>query len=249
MIQAAFDSDVQNNVESIINEYLPKIKYYAYKMSFNLPTELSEDDLVSAGVIGLLEAMGRYDYKREASLRTFSDCRIKGAIIDEIRSMQWASRDMRKKLSLARETYRDLEEKLSRPPTDKEVAEELGISTNKLNMVLLTANLTHPRSLQDIITGKDGEQRELIDCISADKEAGPCEIFEHKEALTRLSNAIEKLPEREKLAVTLYYYEELTLKEIGNIVGLTESRICQLLNEALLKLKEDMDSAISLRDI
>lgn len=234
MISEAMD------VESIVNQYLPKIKYYAYKMSFNLPPELSQDDLVSAGIIGLLESMGRYDYTREASLKTFSDCRIKGAIIDEIRSMQWAARDMKKNLNTVKETYKNLEDKLSRTPLDKEVAEELGISSGRLQRVLLSANMSHLRSLQDVITGKDGETRELVDCISSDK-AGPSELFEHKEAREKLSGAIEKLPEREKLAVTLYYYEELTLKEIGNIVGLTESRICQLLNDALQKLKEHMN--------
>ena len=234
MISEAMD------VESMVNQYLPKIKYYAYKMSFNLPPELSQDDLVSAGIIGLLESMGRYDCRREASLKTFSDCRIKGAIIDEIRSMQWAARDMKKNLNTVKETYKNLEDKLSRTPLDKEVAEELGISTGRLQRVLLSANMSHLRSLQDVITGKDGETTELVDCISSDK-AGPSELFENKEAREKLSGAIEKLPEREKRAVTLYYYEELTLKEIGNIVGLTESRICQLLNDALQKLKKHMN--------
>lgn len=235
MISEAMD------VESIVNQYLPKIKYYAYKMSFNLPPELSQDDLVSAGIIGLLESMGRYDYRREASLKTFSDCRIKGAIIDEIRSMQWASRDMKKNLNTVKETYKTLEDKLSRVPLDKEVAEELGISTSRLQRVLLSANMSHLRSLQDVITGKDGETRELVDCLSADTEADPSELFELKEARKNLASAIEKLPHREKMILKLYYYEELTLKEIGTIVNLTESRVCQLLNDALQKLKEHMN--------
>lgn len=243
------NTDINNDVESIINQYLPKIKYYAYKLSFNLPSELSEDDLVIAGVIGLLEAMGRYDCKREASLKTFSNCRIKGAIIDEIRSMQWTSRDMRKKLNIARETYKSLEDELSRPPLDKEVADQLGISLSKLTRVLLSANMSFLSSLQDVITGENGETKELIDFIPANKKAGPSELFELKESRKRLASAIEKLPQREKLAVTLYYYEELTLKEIGAIIGLTESRISQLLNKALLRLKEDMNRVTSFKDI
>lgn len=229
------------DVDSIVNQYLPKIKYYAYKMSFNLPPELSQDDLVSAGIIGLLESMGRYDYRREASLKTFSDCRIKGAIIDEIRSMQWASRDMKKNLTTVKETYKNLEDKLSRAPLDKEVAEELGISASKLQRVLSSANMSHLRSLQDVITGKDGETRELVDCLSAGTEADPSELFELKESRKNLASAIEKLPHRGKMILKLYYYEELTLKEIGTIVNLTESRICQLLNDALQKLKEHMN--------
>lgn len=232
---------MENNVESIVNQYLPKIKYYAYKMSFNLPGELSQDDLVSAGVIGLLESMGRYDHTREASLKTFSDCRIRGAIIDEIRSMQWASRDMKKKLNTVKEAYKNLEDKLSRTPLDKEVAEELGISAGKLQRVLLSANMSHLRSLQDIITGHDGETRELGDCLSAGTETDPSELFELKESRENLACAIEKLAHREKLILKLYYYEELTLKEIGTIVNLTESRVCQLLNNALQKLKEHMN--------
>jgi len=249
MISHAVNNDIENNTESIINQYLPKIKYYAYKMSLNLPPELSEEDLVSAGVIGLLEAMERYDCKREASLKTFSDCRIKGAIIDEIRSMQWTSRDIRKKVSTVRETYKSLENKLSRPPMDKEVAEELGISISKLHKVLFSVNLNNLRSLQDVVIGKDGETRELIDCISSSRETDPAELLELKESRERLINAIEELPQREKLIVTLYYYEELTLKEIGNIVGLTESRVCQLLNEAVLKLKESMNETSNLKGI
>ncbi len=237
------------DVEDVVNQYLPKIKYYAYKFSLNLPSELSEDDLVSAGVIGLLEAMGRYDCTREASLKTFSECRIKGAIIDEIRSMQWTSRDVRKKLSTARQTYKSLTDKLSRIPSDSEVAEEMGISTKKLQRVLLTANMNNLHSLQDIIVGKDGETKELIDCISSATETGPSETLELKECKKMLADAIEKLPLREKTLVTLYYYEELTLKEIGSIVGLTESRICQLLNEVLLSLKESMGDSVRFKDM
>ncbi|TAL26361.1 MAG: FliA/WhiG family RNA polymerase sigma factor [Nitrospirae bacterium] len=232
---------MENNVEFIVNQYLPKIKYYAYKMSFNLPQELSQDDLVSAGVIGLLESMSRYDHTREASLNTFSDCRIRGAIIDEIRSMQWASRDMKKKLNAVKETYKNLEDKLSRTPLDKEVAEELGISPNKLRRVLFTANMSRLSSLQDVITGHDGETRELGDCLSAGAEADPSELFELKESREKLACAIEKLPHREKLILKLYYYEELTLKEVGAIVNLTESRTCQVLNNALQELKKQMD--------
>ncbi len=239
----------ENNVENIINEYLPKIKYYAYKLSVNLPSELSHDDLVSAGVIGLLESMGRYDSSKEASLKTFSDCRIKGAIIDEIRSMLWTSRDMRKKISAVRETYKSLEDKFSRPPMDNEVAAELGISVDKLHKVLMSSNMNHVCSLQDSVVGKNGETRELIDCISADEDCNPSELLEFKESRGRLNAAIKKLTEREALVVTLYYYEELTLKEIGSIVGLTESRICQLLNEAHLKLRDAMNGLQASKDM
>ncbi|MBI4689090.1 MAG: FliA/WhiG family RNA polymerase sigma factor [Nitrospirae bacterium] len=242
-------NDMQNILTSIVNQYLPRIKYYANKMSINLPTELSKDDLVSAGIIGLLEAVERYDCKKEASLKTFSDLRIKGAIIDEIRSMQWASRDVRKKLSAVRETYKRLEGRLSRPPTNEEAAKELGIGINELNAVLLTSNMNSLRSLHDTVIGSSGETKELIDCISSDKETNPAESFELKESITGLINAIKSLSPREKLIVSLYYFEELTLKEIGNVVGLTESRICQILNETILKLKKNINKTKSFRDI
>jgi RNA polymerase sigma factor for flagellar operon FliA len=231
---------VAETIDNIVDQYLPKIRYYAYKMSLNLPTELSRDDLISAGIVGLLEALKRYDREREASLKTFSDCRIKGAIIDEIRSMQWTSRSLRKKLSDTRDTYRNLEDKLSRPPSDAEVADEMGISVDKLQEVLLTSNMNNLWSLQDPVINKDGEVKELIDYISSDKETDPSKLFEIKECRKKLTSAIKKLTLREQLVVRLYYYEELTLKEIGNIIGLTESRICQLLNETILKLREEI---------
>lgn len=238
-----------NDIELLVTQYLPKIKYYANKFSLNLPPELSEDDLVSAGVVGLLEAISRYDCKREASLKTFSDYRIKGAIIDEIRSMQWTSRDARKKLSVVRETYKSMEVKLSRTPFDKEVADELGISTNKLHRVLLTSNMNVPHSIYDVVKDKYGEPVELIDFLSDDKESDPYELLELKEARGRLAILIEDLPQREKLILKLYYYAELTLKEIGILVGLTESRVCQLISNVIMQLREDKEPAVkSFRD-
>lgn len=239
--QECFEISTENEIEHLIDQYLPKIKYYAYRFSYNLPPELSEDDLVSAGVIGLLEAIGRYDNKREASLKTFSDLRIKGAMIDEIRSMQWTSRDTRKKLNIIQETAKSFEKRHSRKPDEKEVAEELGISIQKLNQVLLMANMRNVHSLQDIVTGKNGETMEIGEYIPASKECDPHELLEIKQSKAKVSKAIEQLPERERRVIIMYYYEERTLKQIGAFMGLTESRMCQILNSGVGLLKAIID--------
>lgn len=239
MSKTAKTNDI--DVEEIITEYMPRIKYYASRLAYNLPSVLSEDDLVSAGVIGLIEAISRYDNSKKATLKTFSDCRIKGAIIDEIRSMVWASKGMRQKLNTFEEACKSLENRLSRPPSDEEIAEELGFSLKKLQNFLYVITIRHPQSLNDVVVSPDGEMKELIECIASDESDNPDETLEDKQAKQELLNAIDKLSEREKLIVSLYYFEEMTMKKIGSLVNLTESRICQLLNNALCKLKEGMD--------
>jgi RNA polymerase sigma factor for flagellar operon FliA len=228
------------NVEEIITEYLPRIKYYASRLAYNLPAVLSEDDLVSAGVIGLIEAIGRYDSSKKATLKTFSDCRIKGAIIDEIRAMVWASKGMRKKLSTFEEAYKSLEDRLSRSPSDEEVAEELGFSVKKLQNFLYVTTIRHHQSLHDVVVSPDGEVKELIDCIASNQSDDPAETLETKQAKQELLNAMERLSEREKLIISLYYFEEMTMKKIGSLIKLTESRICQLLSSAICKLRDGM---------
>ncbi|MCE5193984.1 MAG: FliA/WhiG family RNA polymerase sigma factor [Nitrospiraceae bacterium] len=234
----------EEDIEAIVSHYLPKIKYYASKLSFNLPSGLSEEDLVSAGVAGLLESMKRYDSKREASLKTFSDCRIKGAIIDEIRAMLWTSRDARKKISNLRTACQSLADKFSRPPTDCEITDELGISFKKLNKIYFASHMNNIQSLNETITGNEGETKEIIDYLSTD-DNNPFEVLEIKQSRMRLESEIRKLPFREKLIILLYYYEELRLKDISKIMRVTESRICQILNNALSRLKENIsDTAL-----
>jgi RNA polymerase sigma factor for flagellar operon FliA len=228
--------------EKIIEQFLPRVKYYAGKYAFCLPPELSIEDLVSAGIVGLLEAIERYDPSMNATLSTFADFRIRGAIIDEIRSMQWASKDARKKLEEVRNAYSQIEKNFNRIATDEEVAEKLNITLDELYKTLATANTMNMLNIEDLATGRDGEPLNILECISGGfgGESGRRDILEEmnlKELNAILGNAIDELPEKERLVITLYYYEELTMKEIGMILNVSESRVCQLHGKALIRLR------------
>lgn len=228
----------EKDKERIIEQFLPRVKYYAGKYAFCLPPELSIEDLVSAGIVGLLEAIERYDPSMNATLSTFADFRIRGAIIDEIRSMQWASKDARKKLEEVRNAYSQIEKDFNRIAADEEVAEKLNITLDELYKTLATANTMNMLNIEDLATGRDGEPLNILECISG--ESGRRDMLEEmnlKELNAVLGRAIDELPEKERLVVTLYYYEELTMKEIGVILNVSESRVCQLHGKVLIKLR------------
>lgn len=200
------------------------------------------EDLVSAGIIGLLEAIERYDPSFNASLSTFSDFRIRGAIIDEVRSMQWVSKDARKKLEDARQAYSTLEKELNRSASDEEVAEKLNISLDELYKTLSTANTMRMINLEDLgITNTEGEALDVLECISDKEGKDILDELNLKELRATLGGAIDGLAEKERLVMTLYYYEELTMKEIGKVLDISESRVCQLHGKALLKLRSVME--------
>jgi len=228
--------------EDLIGKFLPRVKYYASRYAFYLPSELSIEDLVSAGIIGLLEAMERYDPSFNASLSTFADFRIRGAIIDEVRSMQWVSKDARKKLDDVRRAYSALEKELNRSADDEEVAEKLNISLDELYKTLSTANTMRMINLEDLgISNNEGEPLDVLGCISDKEGKDILDELNLKELRSALGGAIDGLPEKERLVMTLYYYEELTMKEIGKVLEISESRVCQLHGKALLKLRSVME--------
>ncbi len=227
--------------EKIVEQFLPRVKYYASKYAFCLPSELSIEDLVSAGIVGLLEAIERYDPSMNATLSTFADFRIRGAIIDEIRSMQWASKDARKKLEEVRKAYSELEKSFNRIATDEEVAEKLNITIDELYKTLSIANTMNMISLEDLGVSKDGESLDILECISKEDEKDMLDELNLKELRSALGSAIDELPEKERLVITLYYFEELTMKEIGRVLDISESRVCQLHGKVLVKLKNRME--------
>ncbi|MCL4490686.1 MAG: FliA/WhiG family RNA polymerase sigma factor [Nitrospirae bacterium] len=223
--------------EQIVEQFLPRVKYYACKYAFYLPPELSMEDLVSAGIVGLLEAVERYDPSLNTSLSTFADFRIRGAIIDEIRSMQWASKDARKKLEEVRNIYTALEKELNRSATDEEAAERLNITLDELYKVLSIANTMNMVNLEDLGINQEGETLDILECISGDNDKDILDELNLKELGVTLGKAIDELPDKERMVVTLYYYEELTMKEIGKVLDISESRVCQLHGKALIRLK------------
>lgn len=227
--------------EKIVEQFLPRVKYYANKYSFALPPELSVEDLVSAGIVGLLEAANRYDPSMNASLSTFADFRIRGAIIDEVRSMQWSSKDARKRLEEVRTAYSEVEKKFNRQATDEEVAKEMNITVEELYKTLSTANTMNMVNLDAISINRDGDSLDILECIASDSDKDIIEELNLKELRVALGKAIDELPENERMVVTLYYYEELTMKEVGKVLDISESRVCQLHGKALAKMKNVME--------
>ncbi len=227
--------------ELIVQQLLPRIKYYASKYAFCLPPELNIEDLVSAGVVGLLEAMQRYDTSMNATLSTFAGLRIRGAMIDEIRSMQWASKDARKKLKKMRDIYTQLEKQFNRPATDEEAAEKLNITLDDLYKTLSTANTMNMINLADLGISREGKYKDILECISKKGEKDVLDELNLKELKISIGVAIDELLEKERLVVALYYFEELTMKEIGMVLSISESRVCQLHGKALMKLRNKME--------
>jgi|WetSurMetagenome_2_1015567.scaffolds.fasta_scaffold00033_31 RNA polymerase sigma factor FliA len=227
--------------EEIIQQFLPRVKYYAHKYAFGLPAELTVDDLISAGIVGLLEAVSRFDPSMNTTLSTFADFRIRGAIIDEVRSMQWSSKDVRKKLDEVRRAYDEIERIEHRSATDEEAAEKLGMSLDELHKILASANCLRMLNLDDMGVNADGETLDILQCIASDSNRDIIEELSLKELRTQLGKVIDELQEKERLVISLYYYEELTMKEIGKVLDITESRVCQLHGKALLKLKGKMN--------
>jgi RNA polymerase sigma factor for flagellar operon FliA len=233
--------------DRLILTYAPLVKYVAGRLGSGLPAHVDEGDLVSYGLLGLIGAIERYDPARDVKFETYAMARIKGQIIDELRSMDWVPRSVRARARHIERAIGELESRLGRAPTDEEIAKKLGISEEELEESLGEIARSSIAALDELWTvsgaGGGSDQVALIDTIedeSAPDPQGTLSVTEQKEAL---ADAIARLPEREKLVVTLYYYEELTLREIGEVLGVTESRVSQLHTKAILRLKAHIASA------
>ncbi len=222
----------------LILKYAPLIKYVAGRLAMRLPPNVDVNDLISAGVMGLIDALNRYDPKRNIQFKTFAEFRIRGAMLDELRSLDWVPRSVRKKATLLEKTYAELEQKLGRPAEDDEVAEALGISLDEFYRML---EETKGISFVDIETIRrkipDLNEDDIFDLIVDPNQKDPFEDTKLRELRDILAQAITELPEKEKLVVSLYYYEGLTMREIGEILGYTESRISQLHSKAIARLR------------
>jgi len=231
--------------DRLILTYAPLVKYVAGRLGSGLPAHVDEGDLVSYGLLGLIGAIERYDPARDVKFETYAMSRIKGQIIDELRSMDWVPRSVRARARHIERAIAELEARLGRAPTDEEIAKKLGITEEELEESLSEIGRSSIAALDELwtVSGSTGDQVALIDTIedeSAPDPQGNLSVTEQKEAL---ADAIARLPEREKLVVTLYYYEELTLREIGEVLGVTESRVSQLHTKAILRLKAHLASA------
>ena len=226
--------------DQLIVHYSPLVKYVAGRVAVGLPHNIDQADLVSYGVFGLIDAIEKFDPTRAIKFETYAIARIKGAIIDELRSIDWVPRSVRAKARNVEKAYSKLEAQLLRAPTDAEVAKELDISEAELHNIFNQISFVGLVALDEMLSGGDrGESTTLGDTIP-DKGEGPTGAFEVEEMKQILASAINRLGDREKVVLTLYYYEGLTLAEIGEVLGVTESRVCQIHTKAVLQLRARM---------
>jgi len=220
--------------EQLVNKYLNLVHYLAHRLvSFSGPS-LDRDDLYSAGVIGLLEAIERYDFEKNTEFKSYAMLRIKGAIIDEIRRFDWIPRSVRKKAKTLDVTIHRLFSSLNRMPTDEEIATELDISVDEYYQLTDSLGSMFLFSIDATTEGEDSSR----DFSNALSDGYDSDVERHKTQLKDgLIESIQKLPEKERLVISLYYYENLNLKEIGNVMGVSESRVCQIHSSAVSKLR------------
>ncbi len=237
-----FQQDRNNKAvrDKLIVQYIYLTRYVIGRIKVNLPPSFSYEDIASYGVEGLIDAVEKYSPDRGAKFETYALMRIRGAIIDKIRANDWLPRTVRKKIKEVKETIQELKNELNRMPTNAEVAEKLGIEKEKVDEIL--ASDTSIDSLYDKKNLGD-ESVEIIDTIEDSKSERPEEIAEKKDAKKELERALKRLPERERMLLVFYYHENMTLKEIGEAINVSESRVCQLHAQAIMKLRNILSAS------
>ncbi|TXR55852.1 RNA polymerase sigma factor WhiG [Quadrisphaera setariae] len=231
--------------ERLIIHYAPLVKYVAGRVAVGLPANVDQADLVSYGVFGLIDAIEKFDLERAIKFETYAITRIRGAIIDELRAMDWIPRSVRSKARDVERAYAALESELHRTPTEPEVASRMGITLKELHNIFSQVSYVNVVALDELlgVTGEKGESLSLGDTLQDTRVEDPVTAFENEETKYLLSRAIDQLPEREKIVVTLYYYENLTLSEIGKVLGVTESRVCQMHTKAVVAMRAKLAEA------
>ena len=231
--------------DRLILTYAQLVKFVAGRLGSGLPAHVDEGDLVYYGLLGLIGAIERYDPDRDVKFETYAIARIKGSIIDELRAMDWVPRSVRARARDIERAIGELEAQSGRAPSEEEIAAKLGVSQDELGENLLEISRSSIAALDELwtISSGGGDQVALIDTIEDTQGPEPQAALAQTEMREALGEAIARLPEREKLVVTLYYYEELTLREIGEVLGVTESRVSQLHTKAILRLKARLGGA------
>ncbi|HEY2260062.1 MAG TPA: RNA polymerase sigma factor WhiG [Solirubrobacteraceae bacterium] len=228
--------------ERLVVAYSPLVKYVAGRMGSGLPAHVEESDLISYGLGGLISAIQRFDLSREIKFETYAITRIRGAIIDELRTLDWVPRSVRARARQFERVNMKLEARLQRAPTDEEMATELEITGEEFQEALLQISNSTIVALDELwnVSDASGDQVSLLDTLADRGAPDPQVLVDESELRDRIADAIAALPEREKLVVALYYYENLTLREIGEVLGVTESRVSQLHTKAVLRLRSKL---------
>jgi RNA polymerase sigma factor for flagellar operon FliA len=221
--------------EALITETLPLIKHIAHRVATRLPANIEMRDLINAGVLGLLDAVDKFEPERNVKFKTYAEVRIRGAILDSLRNLDWAPRSLRKKSKDLERTYAELSQKLGRPATDEEVSEAMGENIEDFHALVDQLHGLTIGSFENLTDNEDSDN--YINYYPDDGSNDPYAKFQSNELTRLLAQAIEDLPEKERLVLSLYYYEEFTMKEIGTLLGVNESRVSQLHTKATLRLR------------
>lgn len=230
---AQTDSDVTDEyLNEIVDRYAPLVKRIAHHLLLRMPASVQIDDLIQSGMIGLLEAAKKYDVSKGASFETYAGIRIRGSMLDEVRKGDWAPRSVHRKSRKVAEAIKAIEARTGKDAKDQEIAKELDIDLNAYYAILQDATGSRLFSFDDIMEGDDSAIE-----LAAGELPGPCDGLQRDTFKAHLSKAIDGLPEREKLVLALYYDEELNLKEIGEVIGVSESRVSQIHSQAAMRLR------------
>lgn len=242
LVVEAYKNVDDQQKEELIKSYLPLVKKVVHRLSGRLPKDVDISEMLNSGIIGLVDALEKYDPKHETNFATYAQFRIRGAILDSFRSQDWLPRSLRFKTHKIEAAYHRIEQKLGRPATDEEVAQELGLSVEELQQLLGEVGSVVMISFEELGFGH-GEERFQADEWMASKSPDPLNKLLGGEKVSLIARALDRLPEKERLVISLYFYEELNLKEIGEILGVTESRASQIRSRALFRLKNYLRNA------
>lgn len=232
---------------AMVEEYLPLVKYVSNRIAGRLPSHIEVDDLINAGVIGLIDAIEKFDPARKIKFKTYAEFRVKGAILDELRALDWVPRSTRQKSTRIERAFTELEHQLGRSASDHEVVAHLGISFETYHQMLVEAHGISLLSLDEIHSDdSDSPDRNLLEFLADPETVDPAETMNLDQVYQIVAESIDALPEKERLVISLYYYDELTMKEIGQVLEITESRISQIHTKAILRLRGRLMKSIEL---
>lgn len=231
---------VKSDRQRLLEDHLHMVKIIAYQVAVNLPPHVDVNDLIGAGMVGLLESVDRFDAARGVQFNTYASMRVRGAILDELRSMDWMTRSMRDKSNNLERAYGEIERRTGRPAEIEDVAKTLHITTGELHSMLSEVAALSVVNLEDLGVGSRNDAMDILECIKDPNAVDPLVAAKLAELKRVVVEAVEALPEKEKVIISLYYYEELTLKEIGRVLEITESRVCQLHSQMMHRLKASL---------
>lgn len=238
---ASYQAVQATSLDDLVNKHAGLVKRIAYHLMNRLPPSVQSEDLIQAGMMGLLEAGKNYDSNQGASFETYAGIRIRGAMLDEIRRSDWTPRSVHRKARMVADAMREIENNEGRDARDVEVAETLNISLDDYHAILKDSCGSRIFSLDELVALGESDNPSDAMAVSSDSQT-PDDGLEHEDFKQALTNAISGLPERERLVVALYYDEELNLREIGQVLGVSESRVCQIHSQAAMRLRSRMSS-------